>query len=95
MVVKNDRDCDNTKLSSSYPGVETFGPDSKCMSATVDGDQTALCMTSYCNVEEFTFDFTVEGKNYSCTQDFEIIAIEGSSNEYAFECPRLPSVCPE
>lgn len=75
MVVKNDRDCDDTDSSTIYPGVEQFGPDSKCMSTTVDGDQTALCMTSYCNEEAFTFDFTVEGKNYSCTrtQEFETI----------------------
>ena len=95
MVVKNDRDCDDTKFTSSYPGAEQFGPDSKCISATVDGDQTALCMTSYCNEEEFTFDFIVEGKNYSCTQNFEEIEISGSSNDFVFECPRIPTVCPE
>jgi leishmanolysin-like peptidase len=95
LILSDAQDCDDGSGDANF-SFEVFGSDSKCMEVSFGGTKSAVCLKSSCNEQTLSYDFEVENKIFSCTQDFEIIRIIGNSGEtFQVQCPRLTQVCPK
>ena len=73
---------------------ETYGENSMCFETT-SGE--GRCYNARCIYEDFNLQLQVDGKWYTCNEDFEQIPVSTLSGAFGttVTCPRLSSVCPD
>lgn len=73
---------------------EQYGENSMCFETT-SGE--GRCYNARCIYEDFNLQLQVDGKWYTCNEDFEQIPVSTLSGAFGttVTCPRLSSVCPD
>lgn len=73
---------------------EEYGDDSMCFETT-SGE--GRCYEAKCIYDDFNLQLKVDGRWYTCTEDFQTIEVSTLSGAFGttVTCPRLSSVCPD
>ncbi|ACI64717.1 predicted protein, partial [Thalassiosira pseudonana CCMP1335] len=73
---------------------EEYGDNSMCFETT-SGE--GRCYNARCIYQDFNLQLQVDGKWYTCEEDFQQIAVSTLSGAFGttITCPRLSSVCPD
>lgn len=91
-----DLDCriDNNEDSIDVIYSEEYGENSMCFDTT-SGE--GRCYKAKCIYDEFNLKLQVDGKWYTCEEDFQQLEVSTLSGAFGttVTCPRLSSVCPD